>query len=210
MRSGEQGAQLAESTADCAGCSASCTTGCTAGCTAGYGNKGLHTVCTAGCRAARCKAAPYSCRPRPLATAGVPLICCEEKLSITNCGIAARNRFAAPSVQPESAAIQSSRRVLIPNCAQILAHDKKRASSDVLWRVKTKSSHRYTSVRYRKRKEVYRKNLESRYEAGVCKIGYQIVARVPVYVSITNFFQCRIASDKHSLRKKVTARLCII
>ena len=78
----------------------------------------------------------------------------ERRLAITNCGRVARNHFAEPSVQP---AVQSSRGVQILNNAHILAHNKKKASSDVLWRVKMKSSHGNTPVRYRKRKEVYRK-----------------------------------------------------
>jgi hypothetical protein len=56
-------------------------------------------------------------------------------------------------------------------------------------------------------KKYIEKKLESRYEAkcGGCKIGYQIVARVPVFIHnffITDFLLCHIATHEHSLRKK--------
>lgn len=113
----------------------------------------------------------------------------------------ARNHFAEPSVQP---AVQSSRGVQILNNAHILAHNKKKASSDVLWRVKMKSSHGNTPVRYRKRKEVYRKNLESRYEAkcgGFAKLDTKSL-RACQCASLDLRTSSSVASNEHALRKK--------
>ena len=117
-----------------------------------------------------------------------------------------RKRNAAPSVQPAGAELQSSRGVQIPNCAQILAQDKKRLPPMDCGESRRKVHMGIHLYGIANEKNSIEKNgrAGTKRNAGVCKIGYQNRrGRALVRYSLSRtFLWYRIASNEHSLRKK--------